>query len=363
VHPKQGRKHYMILFKEIKTVHIELTNRCQASCPMCDRNWHGGLENSRISIADWTIHDFKKVFHKEIISSIEHFYICGNFGDPMICKDILPILQYIKEYNLSVEIHTNGGMHTPAWWQSLVSCLPKKHKVIFSIDGLSDTHSMYRIGTTYDRVLSHAKHFMLNGGNAIWSFLAFKHNEHQITEAKKLSKAYGFSDFYLKHSSRFAFDDSFAVFDSKIRFQYFLYPSSQANNIQLSDNEINNIQDFVDNTNISCYSKHAKEVYIDAHKNLFPCCFLASIPYQPYENPKLDDIRLHIESQYKELLADLGNTNVLEKDIKQIVNGKEYQNVWQKYWTINKLYTCARTCGDKLVSPSEQISSANKVTS
>jgi len=356
---KQGQKHYMIRYKEIQTAHIELTNRCQASCPMCDRNFHGGLENSRINIADWTIEQFVNVFDR---TEIEHFYLCGNFGDPMICKDILPILQYLKNKQKSVEVHTNGGMHTPVWWSALASCLPKKHKVVFSIDGLQNTHHLYRIGTEYQRVLSHAKHFIKNGGNAVWSFLAFKHNEHEIQEAKSLAKAYGFIDFYLKHSSRFSFDNKFGVLDKNLEFQYFLQPSSQAQLTKLTDSELSNIQDFVDSTDISCHAQHSKEIYIDAHKKLFPCCFLASIPYQPYENEKLHDIRLHIEDQYAELIQDLGNTNVLEKSIKSIVESEPYQTVWNKYWTVKKLYTCARTCGNKLQSPSEQISNANKAT-
>lgn len=351
----------MIRYKDIRTVHIELTNRCQASCPMCDRNWHGGLENSRIKICDWSIDDFIKVFDDVSLKFIQHFYICGNFGDPMICPDILKILQYLKQKQKSIEIHTNGGMHNAAWWTSLPSCLPTNHKVVFSLDGLKDTHSIYRIGTSYEKVLSNAKHFILNGGNAVWSFLVFGHNEHQIETARDLSRSYGFKDFYVKHSSRFAFDDSFGVFDKKIRFQYFLYPSSLSSNIKLTDNDLENIQEYVDSTNITCYAKHSKEIYIDAHKNLFPCCFLASIPYQPYENPKLDDIRLHIENQYEMLIKDLGDTNVLKSSIIDIVESDQYQSVWEKYWSINKLYTCARTCGNKLVSPSEQLSNANKV--
>jgi len=347
----------MIRYKDIKTAHIELTNRCQASCPMCDRNFHGGLENSRLTIADWTIEQFVNVFEN---TNIEHFYLCGNFGDPMICKDILPILQYLKNKQKSVEIHTNGGMHNPVWWSTLTSCLPKKHKVVFSIDGLQNTHHLYRIGTEYLRVLSHAKHFIKNGGNAVWSFLAFKHNEHEIEEARQLSKAYGFSDFYLKHSSRFSFQKSFGVLNRDLEVEYFLHPSSQAAVTKMSDADLNNIQTFVDNTEISCYAQHSKEIYIDVHKKLFPCCFLASIPYQPYENEKLHDIRLHIEDQYAQLVQELGNTNVLENSIKSIVESDPYQTVWNKYWTINKLYTCARTCGNMLQSPSEQINNANK---
>ena len=40
----------MFKFNELKTVHLEISTRCQASCPMCPRNYHGGLENPNLKI-------------------------------------------------------------------------------------------------------------------------------------------------------------------------------------------------------------------------------------------------------------------------------------------------------------------------
>ena len=35
----------MFKFDQLEIVQVEITNRCQASCPMCPRNIHGGIEN------------------------------------------------------------------------------------------------------------------------------------------------------------------------------------------------------------------------------------------------------------------------------------------------------------------------------
>lgn len=38
----------MFNFQDLKQVHLEITTRCQASCPMCSRNYHGGLDNPNL---------------------------------------------------------------------------------------------------------------------------------------------------------------------------------------------------------------------------------------------------------------------------------------------------------------------------
>ena len=42
----------MFSFSDLENIHLEITNRCQASCPMCSRNYHGGLENPLIKNKD-----------------------------------------------------------------------------------------------------------------------------------------------------------------------------------------------------------------------------------------------------------------------------------------------------------------------
>jgi len=38
----------MYNYEDINTVHLEVTQRCNASCPMCDRNENGGAVNQHI---------------------------------------------------------------------------------------------------------------------------------------------------------------------------------------------------------------------------------------------------------------------------------------------------------------------------
>ena len=148
----------MFKFNQLENIHLEITNRCQASCPMCSRNIHGGLENPLIKNQDWTITDFKQILTTEVLQQLKGFYLCGNFGDPIINNDLIDMCSYSRDINpnLNIRLHTNGGARNTDWWKKLAKAMPKYHNVIFAIDGLADTHSLYRVGTSFNKVLENA---------------------------------------------------------------------------------------------------------------------------------------------------------------------------------------------------------------
>jgi len=348
----------MFKFSDLKNIHFEITNRCQASCPMCSRNYHGGLENPLIKSQDWTLQDFKTIITDTVLTQLEGFYFCGNFGDPIINNDLIDMCQYSSSVNpnLYIRIHTNGGARNKDWWKKLAKALPSAHNVIFAIDGLKDTHSLYRIGTDFNKVLDNAKAFIQAGGTAEWAFIKFKHNEHQLQAAEALAKDYGFARFTYKDSARFVATKNFEVLNNNGEVIYNLQPPTGSKINLITQDTIDNYKDIVNASEIDCYVKQTKEIYIDAYKNVMPCCFLASIPYNySTTNDIAIKIKTEIENQYKDLVNDLGNTNALEKSIQDIIDSTSWQTVWNKYWNEKKLITCARTCGvNKLSKPKDQ---------
>lgn len=348
----------MFQFKELNTVHLEISNRCQASCPMCPRKYHGGVTNENLKIADWTFDDFEKIFDLETLSQIRLIYFCGNFGDPIMNNDLLRMCLFIKDNspNIEVRIHTNGGARTTSWWKELFHCLPTNHTVVFAIDGLEDTHHIYRIGTTYDSVINNAKAFIEEGGIADWAFIKFKHNEHQALEAEARSKKIGFKRFTVKNTTRFVGSDRFNVVNEKGDTIYYLEPPTDNKVSLIKADNIINYEKILKQSEINCYVLDAKEIYIDAHKNVFPCCFLASAPYNySPKNSHLDVIQTYVNDfydktleQYYDLTNALGGIerlSALKYSIKEIINDDRWQRVWGEYWSSKKLYTCARVCG------------------
>jgi len=256
----------MYKITDIRDVHLELTSKCQARCPMCPRRINGGILNPLVTLNEITLEQFKKWFSVEFIKQLDSLFMCGNLGDPIIAQDCLLILQYLKETNPDTQLsmHTNGSARSTQWWEQVAYT---QTRVVFGIDGLTDTHSLYRINTDYNKIIENAQAFIQAGGVAEWHMLAFKHNEHQIEECRSLSSQLGFKKFSLKHTSRFV-DDKFHVLDEQGRTTHVLYPTEQSKNI------IPLIQLNVLSTEINCKAKKNRQIYISSDGTVVPCCWL-----------------------------------------------------------------------------------------
>ena len=86
----------MYRYEDIETVHLEITQKCQAACPMCDRNENGGADNRHITNAELSLQDCQTIFPIEFIQQLKTMYMCGNLGDPIIAKDTLEVFQYFR---------------------------------------------------------------------------------------------------------------------------------------------------------------------------------------------------------------------------------------------------------------------------
>jgi MoaA/NifB/PqqE/SkfB family radical SAM enzyme len=332
---------------------------------MCSRNIHGGRQNPNLILADWSLEDFKTVISRKVLSQIEHIFFCGNFGDPILNKHLPEMCQYVKELKpeIRLRIHTNGSARNRSWWKRLASSVPVDHAVIFGIDGLEDTHHIYRIGTNYETVIENAKTFIQSGGNAEWVFIKFGHNQHQVSEAQRRAKEIGFSQFTIKNSNRFVGTTDYEVHDMEGNIIYKLQPPSD-NVIKFIDkNILDKIDDWVSNSEIVCKAEAEREIYIDAHKRLYPCCFLASAPFSYFESGSIvADVKKRILQEHDSLIeflgGDLNLTVNYHRSIDKIINSEEWQIVWKQFWNKKKLLTCSRVCGvanKKLFSkPSDQ---------
>ena len=339
----------MFKFTELKSLHLEITNNCQAACPMCARNIHGGMPNPLLKVNDWTVADFQRIINIEVLTQIEGLYFCGNFGDPIINKDLIDMCRYAAQVNpyIRISIHTNGSARTKAWWSELSTALPVSHSVVFALDGLADTHSIYRVGTNFDLILENARAFIAAGGNATWTFIKFGHNEHQVESAQAMATALGFKSFNVKNSSRFVGKPVFDVYDAEGNTVRELQPPSDNKMIFISADTIKNYKTIVENSTIFCQVQETKELYIDAHMTLFPCCFLGRLPYDYISDAEISyAVRTEMLGQIVELMDNLPNLNLIGTNtIKQVVENPSWKSIWSTYWNEKKLIQCVRSCG------------------
>jgi MoaA/NifB/PqqE/SkfB family radical SAM enzyme len=341
----------MYKFSDIKKLHIEMSSLCQASCPMCARNYHGGLTNPKVVERNLTFDLFVKLVDQEFLAQLQSISMCGNFGDPILNSDLIPIIEHIAKINplIDIHLHTNASARTKSWWEHLARALPKQHLVLFGIDGLEDTHHLYRIGTDFNKIIENAKAFISQGGKARWNFITFKHNEHQLDAARQLSQELGFESFQEKQTSRFIGDPFFEVYDKNGLVTHKLeFPTEQK--IAFIDKKtVENYKQVFETCTISCEVEQEKSVYIDAQGYLWPCCFLASVPYQ-YSKPErlvwnfMNDSYASLNKTL-ENFGGMSGLSLHNRTIKEIVNSPEWQTVWNKGFEDKSILMCSRVCG------------------
>jgi hypothetical protein len=262
-------------------------------------------------------------------------------------NDLIDMCRYAKEVNpnLYVHVHTNGGARKVEWWKELAEALPENHRVVFAIDGLEDTHHLYRIGTKYETVVRNAQAFMSAGGIAEWAFIQFLHNEHQVDEARQRAKDIGFKYFTTKNSSRFLIEPRSPAVDKNGVVTHYIEPASFTPMKFIDKKVIENWRKILDDAKVECKVLKDKEIYIDAHKDFYACCWLANIPYSYITNDVAMDVREKMVEQHNSMIARLGEVNMINRSLEDIINSDAYQSMWQDMWHGDKSIVCARTCG------------------
>lgn len=317
----------MYSYNEIKHIHLEVTSRCQASCPMCVRNIQGGIDNPWLEINELSIENFKNWFSKDFIKNLDGLNMCGNTGDPIIAKDTLEIYQYLRQENprMFLGMNTNGSARSKEWWRKLAFL---NVRVIFGLDGLEDTHHSYRIGTDWKKIIENARAFIEVGGDAEWHMLIFDHNKHQVNDCESLAMSLGFSKFLPKNSSRFK-TDFFPVLTKDGKTSHILYPSERSKDITKKVVNLN----LEEKTIISCKVKDKKDLYVNAHGEVNPCCWtdFKSSPPMGFA---------YVDYRDKGFVVPNLNFSTLEE-----IFDSNYFNQIEDTWDSDPLKVCAKECG------------------
>ena len=347
--------------KAIKTIHLEMTDKCNASCPQCARNILGGQTNPHLPLTELTLQDVRTIIPVEKVKDLDRLYMCGNYGDPIMARDTLEVFKYLRLNNprIKLSINTNGSARDVSWWKELGETIGKVGNVKLGIDGLENTHEIYRRGTDFNKIIANAKALIETGVEVQWEYLVFKHNEHQIDLARSLAKELGFSKFTLKKTGRFFSNQTMVsnnkqeVFDKNGTLEYFLEKPTiseyQNNSLKIEAELIQaygSMSKYFDQTPIDCKVIDEGSIYISAEGLIFPCCWTALQLYAWYSDPK--------QSQITILLNKYGGKSIIDgkkNSFDNIINSEFFMAI-QKSWSCSgidsgKLKVCAKTCGKK----------------
>jgi len=246
---------------KIKWLHVEASSRCNAWCPACPRNIDGyGLRPGLVE-TDLDLEQFKSVLDE--FPNLEAVQFCGNDGDPIAHSNFIDLIDVIPD-NVFIQIHTNGSLRNIGWWKKLAQTLEyRPHEIHFGIDGLEDTHKIYRQNTDWNKIIANAGEFITNKGRAVWQFIPFKHNQHQFMQCYALSKKLGFSDFKVVKTFRY----------HKSRAKNF--KTGQEYKLEPSDFYLEMWHSTKPAASADCMHLSLPSVYLDTQGRISACCYLA----------------------------------------------------------------------------------------
>jgi sulfatase maturation enzyme AslB (radical SAM superfamily) len=311
------------------------------------RNYRGFEYNSGYPDCELSLEQFKHILTPSVLATVMQqdqtftgrrgVNFNGNLGDFAMAKHAVEIVKYLVEQQVPVSINTNGSLRTPEWWAQLAA---PGVQVGFAIDGLADTHSIYRQDTDWHKIMNNARAFIDAGGHAVWRFIPFDHNRPQESQCRQMAQDMGFAEFEIIYDGR----DSTPVYDRAGNFSHHI--GTPMNPVpQLKDMLHSHITWFDAQTvrsgkdvtplNLGCTHKMNREIYIAADGSVYPCCYLGFYP-STMKHPGNDQIRPLIHQN-----------NALERDL-------EYCLIWfdqvEQSWTkesiaAGRLYTCVNSCG------------------
>lgn len=328
----------MIKIDQIRYVEFELSSYCNASCPLCPRNLFG---NDSIDLGytkrHLTLENIKKIITPDLNKQITGGTFCGNFGDPIMNPELLEIVKYL---DFPIKIATNASMQTEKFWKELAK---ENVTVIFKLDGLEDTHHLYRRKTNFNKIIKNAKTFIAAGGDAIWSMIKFDHNKHQIGQCQELSKQMGFNQFEIVDHGR----DTGPVFNDNGELEYIIgnYTGSldfEYFKSMIQNNDVADLSSFDPLYSIECETLTQNKIYVSSNGEIFPCCFMA------FDPGKFKSTSFH-NTVGGQILKHMKNNNALENSLEECL--KWFETIpacWQaKDYNSGRMLICDRSCGKK----------------
>lgn len=326
--------------ENLNIINLEFTDYCNAACPMCARfTWDGSLYKQKVNQNHNRLEVLKKNIPESIVRQLKRFYSTGTYGDATMNPECVEIYRWIHTVNpgCGLEMHSNGGARDTEFWKALGNL---GLEITFGIDGLHDTNHIYRRNVKWDKLMNNVSTFISSGGKAKWKYLIFKHNQHQVDDAKKLSKEMGFLGFGSEYSDRWKSSNWVTGETLDVS----SWPAGN-NVLQKPDEQENK---FYHDATVGVYKEQAfnrkspvickmasnnnYEVYIRANGHVQPCCMLG-------------DIDVH---EAKELIQDFDSVNINKTPLPEILRGEFFRKLDKGISGApdnDRLKNCFYTCG------------------
>ena len=366
----------MFNFNNIIEYQLEITTYCNAACPQCPRNTQGSGLNPHMPLVHLDRGIIDAAFSVEHCVALRQIFFCGSYGDPIMHPDFLDILQDFRRKNptLWLYIHTNAGVHDENYWEEIATIMNGYGQIDFGFDGLEDTLHLYRRNVKYSTAMRNAQAFIRAGGRAQWNFIVFKHNEHQVEQARQLSKEYRFFNFLPRRTGRF-YDHTnettypnWPVLDRRKNIEYVLEePASEewrnpsVQKIEILKEMHGSFRNYLEQTSIKCDALLGNKVVITAEGLVLPCNFFEHNLYDArFRNidamPGANAVSFNVsgQNQVQEIVGRYSDLNINDKSLEEVFKSNFWKELTNRWTGPNKIMECAMTCGEKFTKVWDQ---------
>ncbi|GAB1449884.1 radical SAM protein [Bacteroidota bacterium] len=190
------------------SLEIEPTTSCNLRCPQCPSGLREFSRNT--GMLDFPL--YKKVIdevHEDLVYLILYFQ-----GEPFLNKKFLDFVRYAASKNIYTATSSNAHYFTDEMAKATIES--GLDRLIISIDGTTqETYGKYRIGGNLEKVMEGTQNLVKwkkklgrTTPHIIWQFIAFRHNEHQIPEIKRLAREIGVDELGIKTAQIYDYQTS-----------------------------------------------------------------------------------------------------------------------------------------------------------
>lgn len=273
----------------VRSFNMEITNRCTLACPRCART---GNDWVKANLADISIEVLENTFplgKRESFAGLR-VNLCGTYGDCIYHRRFHEVLAYLKEAGIGISVETNGSHRKLDWWRKTCDILTEDDMITFSVDGLESTNHIYRVNARWQDI-ERAMRYCAERVTVDWKFIVFRHNEHQLDEAKALAADIGVRRLTFKKSGRFGEDDPMTPLDER----YVGVVTRNRREIEKLISRGVDDDEFDARVTIAPKCRFGKDLSVTAHGYVYPCS--TAEPSEPsgwfYENLEHFDLRKH----------------------------------------------------------------------
>ena len=307
--------------KRIKRIDIELTSFCNIKCPGCSR------ENTRfredfLNKEIISLETIQKRFRKEDWPALIGINFCGSIDEPTSHPQFFEIIEFFKEWDIYINIATNGSIRTEQWWTRLGETLKDtRHMVHWGIDGIDEISEQYRIGSNYKKVEKNFRAYNAAGGKSTWQFIVMDHNEHQLPFLEAKAKEEGFVSTKLIYSNR-----------------------------KHNQDKVEYVKPEVEETpEVECRYLNEGFVFINHLGDVIPCCYW-NAEHLEASSPNFVPSKHVNRQRYLDMWMEHGGplaTNIKYNEIADVINGDFFDAVAESWNNQPLLERCEHFCKKK----------------